>query len=88
MDPAIEREVNQLASEAVKISEEIDSVAEAGAALEDIEGAKALAADFLMRYDNLAKKIQPPDLPEIQRRIGSGIEEIKKKLTHLKEAPE
>ena len=88
MDPAIEKEVERLAEAIIEVSDEVELASEEDATLEDIEKAKAQAADILSKYDDLLKRLGSDDRMEVQRTIGLRVERLKGKLTQLKEAPE
>lgn len=88
MDLKVEKEAEGIAEAVADVIEEIELACEEGATLEDIEGAKAMAADLLDRYENLLKRLGPEDRTEMQKRIGLAVEKVKGKLTQLKEAPE
>jgi hypothetical protein len=88
MKPVIEKEMEQLAEAVPGISEEIEMASDEDATPVEIEKAKQLAADFLTKYDELIKHLEPEDKMEVQRRIGLKVEHLKGKLTRLREAPE
>ena len=88
MNSDIEKKVDQIAEAVTDIHEEIESASEEGASLEDIEGAKTSAADFMHKYESLLNQLGPDDKKEVQRRIGLVVEQIKGELVKLKEAPE
>ncbi len=84
----LEKGLNQLTEEVVKIADEIEIVSRESSTLEDIEGTKALAADVLEKYSALLNRLDLRDRRELEQNIGTLIERIKKGLTLLKEAPE
>ena len=88
MNSDIEKEVEQIAEAVVDINEEIELASEEGTPLEDIEGAKTLAAGLLEKYNSLLKRLSSDERMEVQRRIGLVVERMKGKLVQLKEAPE
>ena len=88
MDSRIEESVTQIAERLNEVDDEIDLASEEGASLEDIEGAKTLAAELIKKYDGLLKQIGPGEKARVQQTLGMGVERIKKRITQLKEAPE
>lgn len=88
MNPKIEKEMERLATAVLEVSEEVDSAVDEEAALEEIEKAKALAGDFLSKFDGFLKQLGSEDKTEVQRRIGVKVEQLRQKLTQLREAPE
>ena len=88
MDPHIQKEVERIADSISEISDEIESASEEGVPLEDIEGAKTLAAGLIDRYDRLLKRVTPDERKEVQKNLDQAFITIKGKLTQLKEAPE
>ncbi|HEX9757922.1 MAG TPA: hypothetical protein VGB26_08985 [Nitrospiria bacterium] len=88
-DPfALGKEIDQLAAVIVDIEEEMETVSRESSPLEDIEGAKAHAAKALDKYTALMKKLGKEKRGEIRQMFKPGLDHIKNKLTHLKEAPE
>lgn len=85
---SLEKDIHKLATAVVEVGEEIELVSEEGSPLEDIEGAKALAADVLEKYAAMIKRLGPEDRRELEQSVGHGVERIKKGLMQLKEAPE
>jgi ElaB/YqjD/DUF883 family membrane-anchored ribosome-binding protein len=88
MDLNVEKEGAQLIEAIDAVDEEMDLASEEDATIEDIEGAKTLAAELIDRYDELLKRLSPDEQRELQERIGHLLEQVKEKLTQLKEAPE
>jgi hypothetical protein len=88
MDPKIVREVERLVAEAPDILEEIKLAAEEDATFEEIERAKAVAAAFIAKYDELLKTLDLPEKREVLQRLGQNVGDIEGKLTQLREAPE
>ena len=88
MDAKTVREVEKLATEVPQILEDVESAAEEDAAFEEIEKAKAIAAAFIAKYDELLKPLGLEDQREVLKRLGVTIAEIERQLTHLREAPE
>ena len=88
MDPHTQKEVDRIADSISEISDEIESASEEGVPLEDIEGAKTLAAGLIDRYDRLLKRVTPDERKEVQKNLDQAFITIKGKLTQLKEAPE
>ena len=87
-DLLLEKGLDQLAEELVEVAEGIELVSRESSTLEDIEGAKALAADVLEKYTTLMERLGQRDKVQLQQGIASLVERIKKGLTQLKEAPE
>jgi NTP pyrophosphatase (non-canonical NTP hydrolase) len=87
-DLLLEKGLDRLTEELVEVAEEIDSVTIEGSSLEDIEGAKALAADVLEKYYSLMNRLGQRDKMQLQQSIGPLAERIRKGLILLKEAPE
>ncbi len=87
-DLLLEKGLDQLTEELVEVAEEIELVSRESSTLEDIEGAKALAADVLEKYSTLLKRLGWRDRMQLEQSIGPVVERIKKGLTLLKEAPE
>ena len=88
MNPEIEKEMERLAEAIAEVAEEVELATDEDATLQDIEGAKALAADVLGKYDGFLKRLGPDDRREVQQMIGLKVEQLKGKMTRLKEAPE
>jgi hypothetical protein len=88
MDPKVEKEMERLATAVLEVSEEIELAVEEEGAPEEIEKVKALAADFLLKYDDFLKPLASGEKAEVQRRIGLRVEQLREKLTRLREAPE
>jgi hypothetical protein len=88
MDPKIEKEVERLATAVLEVSEEVELAIDEEATIEEVEKAKALAAEFLSKYDDFLKRLGSEDEMEVQRRLGLRVERLKGKLTQLREAPE
>lgn len=86
-DLLLEKGLDQLTEELVEVAEGIE-VSREGSTLEDIETAKALAADVLQKYYALMDRLSQRDRMQLQQSIGPLVERIKKGLTLLKEAPE
>lgn len=80
--------ISQLASAAVDVGEEIEAVTRERASLEEIEGTKARAAEVLHQYDALLNRLGPTEANRLQQNVGPAIEDLKKGLVQLKEAPE
>jgi len=88
-DPStLGKEIDQLATVFIDVEEELESVLRESSPLEDIEGAKTQAAEALGRYTSLMKKLGKQKREEIQQIFKPGVEQIKNRLTRLKEAPE
>ena len=85
---ARQKEMDHLAEELVEVAEEIEQVAGEESTLEDIEGAKTLASDVLEKYMRFQKGLDPRDKTQLEQSAGPVVEQIKKGLTLLKEAPE
>lgn len=83
-----EDEIARMAAAMIEVSDEIDSASQEGSSLEDIEGAKVLAADVLGKYAILINRLGPEDAKNLQQTIGERMDRIKKGLIKLKEAPE
>jgi hypothetical protein len=83
-----QKEMDHLAEELVEVADEIEHVAGEDSTLEDIEGAKTLASDVLEKYTRFQKELDQRDKMELERSAGPVVEQIKKGLTLLKEAPE
>jgi hypothetical protein len=88
MNLNVEKERTQLFEAIDDVSGEMDRAAEEGATLEDIEGAKTLAAELIDRYEGMLKQLSPADQGEMRRQVGAILERVKEKLVQLKEAPE
>jgi uncharacterized protein YPO0396 len=88
MNPKIEKEMERLATAVLEVSEEVEMAADEEATPEEIERAKGLAADFLAKFDGFLKRLGSEDKTEVQRRIGLRVEQLREKLTQLREAPE
>ena len=88
MNPKIEKEMERLSTAVMEVSEEIESAIDEESALEGIEKAKGSAADFLSKFDDFLKRLSSEDKTEVHRRIGLKIEQLREKLTRLREAPE
>ena len=88
MDGKIKKEMERFSETVEDANEEIDLASEEGTPLEDIEGAKTLAADLIHKYESFLNRLEPDDKVEVQQKIGLVIERIKSKLVQLKEAPE
>jgi hypothetical protein len=88
MDPVLRKYVESLTQSATDIFDEIELASEEGVPIEDIEGAKAQAADLLSHYDRLRATLCEADRAEFEAGMGVVVERIKEQLTHLKEAPE
>jgi NTP pyrophosphatase (non-canonical NTP hydrolase) len=87
-DLLLEKGLDQLTEELVEVAEAIELVSRESSTLEDIEGAKALAADVLEKYSTLMDRLGQSDRARLQQGIASLVDRIKKGLTQLKEAPE
>jgi len=88
MDLNVEKEGAQLIEAIEEVNEEMDLASEEDATIEDIEGAKTLAAELIERYDELLKRLSHDEQRKLQQRIGHLLEQVKERLTQLKEAPE
>ena len=88
MESNIEKEMDHLAEAAQNVNEEIEFATDDDATIEEIEGARTLAADLLNKYDAFLNRLSPEERADAQRRIGLVVEKMKGKLTRLKEAPE
>jgi hypothetical protein len=84
----LEKGLDRLTEEVVKVADEIEIVSKEGSTLEDIEGTKALAAEVLEKYSAHFNRLSLREKMELEQSIGPLIERIKKGLTLLKEAPE
>jgi hypothetical protein len=87
-DLSLEQELDHLADEMVEVVEEIELASREGSTLEDIEGAKAFAAETLDKYSAHLEHHSGRDRIQLEQSIGPMVERIKKGLTLLKEAPE
>lgn len=88
-DPVSPRkEIARLAAAFVDVEEEVESILREGSPLEDIEGAKAQAAEVLNQYSALMKRLGRNERKELQQILKPGIDHIKSRLIRLKEAPE
>ena len=88
MDLKVMAQVEKMAQAVEDVREEIDLACEEGASLEDIEGAKTLAADLLGRYALLIEQLPPDERLQLERSVGPGMELIRGQFKKLKEAPE
>ena len=88
MDLNVEKEGAQLIEAIEEVNEEMDLASEEDATIEDIEGAKTLAAELIERYDELLKRLSHDEQRKLQQRIGHLLVQVKERLTQLKEAPE
>ncbi|HTP41696.1 MAG TPA: hypothetical protein VML36_04695 [Nitrospiria bacterium] len=88
MSRNVEKERVHLIESIDEVSGEMDRAAEEGATLEDIEGAKTLAAELIDRYEGVLKQLSPAEQGEMRQQIDAFLEQIKDKLSQLKEAPE
>ena len=88
MDLNVEKEGAQLIEAIEEVNEEMDLASEEDATIEDIEGAKTLAAELIERYDELLKRLNHDEQRKLKQRVGHLLEQVKEKLTQLKEAPE
>ena len=88
MNPNVEKMEVQLIEAIDVASEEIERATEADATLQDIEGAKTLAAELIDRYEGLLKQLSPDEQRELRQKFGPEIEQVKGKIPQLKEAPE
>lgn len=84
----LEKGFDQLTEELVEVAEEIELVSRESSTLEDIEGAKVIAADVLEKYSAILNRLGWSDRMELERCIGPVVERIKNGFTLLKEAPE
>ncbi len=87
-DLLLEKGLDQLTEELVEVAEGIELVSRESSTLEDIEGAKALAADVLEKYSALMDCLDQRNRMQLEQSIGPLVDRIKKGLTQLKEAPE
>jgi hypothetical protein len=78
----------QLTGKLIEVAEEMELVSGEGSTLEDIEGAKILAADALEKYSAVLNRLGRPDRIRLEQSIGPVVERIKHGFTLLKEAPE
>lgn len=88
MNSALQQYYDRLAQTATDLFDEIDLASQEGGPIEDIEGAKAQAADLIGQYDRLVAGLGKEDRAEFEAGMGLVVSRIKEKLTHLKEAPE
>ncbi|HUJ79871.1 MAG TPA: hypothetical protein VLY45_06110 [Nitrospiria bacterium] len=88
MNLDVEQERAHLMEAVDEVSGEMERAAEEGATLEDIEGAKTLAAELIDRYEGVLKQLNPAERGEMRQQIGGFLEQVKEKLIRLKEAPE
>jgi hypothetical protein len=88
MNPDLDKEITRMAESVGDIHEEMDTASREGASLEDIEGAKTLAADWMDKYNRLLTRLGPEDQRKLRENIGPAVVRMKEKLTQLKEAPE
>jgi hypothetical protein len=87
-DLLLEKGLDQLTAELVEVAEDIELVSRESSTLEDIEGAKVLAADVLEKYSAILNRLGWSDRRGLERCIGPVVERIKNGLTLLKETPE
>lgn len=80
--------VAQLTEKLVEVAEEMELVSGESSTVEDIEGAKILAADALEKYSAVLNRMGRPDRIKLERSIGPVVERIKHGFALLKEAPE
>jgi hypothetical protein len=83
-----DQEFAQLTEKLVEVAEEMELVSGETSTLEDIEGAKVLAADALDKYSAVLNRLGRPDRIKLEQSIGPVVERIKNGFTLLKEAPE
>ena len=83
-----DQDLAQLTKTLVEVAEEMELASGEGSALEDIEGAKVLAAEALDKYSAALNRLGRPDRIKLERSIGPVVERIKHGFALLKEAPE
>ena len=87
-DLLLEKGLDHLTEELVGVAEEIELISRESSTIEDIEGAKTLASDVLEKYSALLKRLGRRNRMQLEESIGPVVEQIKKGITLLKEAPE
>jgi len=73
---------------AEEVFDEIETASGDGGTVEDIEGAKALAAEWLDQYGHSIQGLKSEDRQKFEMELGGVAGEMKAKLVLLKEAPE
>jgi hypothetical protein len=80
--------MERLSTAVLEVSEEVEPATDEEATSEEIEKAEELAADFLSKFDHFLKRLGSEDKTEVQRRLGLKVEQLREKLTQLREGTE
>ena len=84
----LKNKVGQMTHSVEEVFDELEIASGDDATVEDIEGAKALAAKWLGRYDHSIQGLKAEERQQFEMELESVAEEVKAKLVLLKEAPE
>ncbi|HEX9756955.1 MAG TPA: hypothetical protein VGB26_04045 [Nitrospiria bacterium] len=88
MDISLESKIGQMTHSAQDVFDELEKASGDGATVEDIEGAKALTADWLGQYDHSIQGLKSDEKQKFETELKNVAEKLKAKLVLLKEAPE
>ncbi len=88
MNDFVEKKVRDIQKAAESVFDELEAATSGDAAIEDIEGAKALASNLLDQYNDSLNGLELEDREEVKMKLNYVVEGIREKLVLLKEAPE